>query len=109
VFLKSLLKEKPRNVQLLLEYSGCLERAGAPEYALKILKQARIFLQKSPDISLALGILLFRQKKYEEALTFFKEAAVKAPGDHRPYQWIALITRKTGKTGTGEKHERRKE
>ncbi|MDR3167650.1 MAG: tetratricopeptide repeat protein, partial [Treponema sp.] len=79
VFLKSLLKEKPRNVQLLLEYSGCLERAGAPEYALMILKQARHFLQKSPDIPLALGILFFRQEKYEEARNFFKEAAAKAP------------------------------
>jgi tetratricopeptide (TPR) repeat protein len=105
VFLKALLKEKPRNVQLLLEYSGCLERAGAPEYAIKVLTQARSFLQKSPDIPLALGILLFRQEKHGEALVFFKEAAAKAPKDQRPHQWMAIIGRKTGKAGAGKQYE----
>jgi tetratricopeptide (TPR) repeat protein len=105
VFLKSLLKEKPRNVHLLLEYSGCLERAGAPEYALMVLKKAGLLLQKSPEIPLALGILLLRQGKIKEAFVFFKEAAAKAPRDHRPYQWMAQAARKAGKPGAGKKYE----
>jgi tetratricopeptide (TPR) repeat protein len=105
VFLKSLLKEKPGDLQLLLEYSGCLERAGASEYAVIILQKAGLRLQKSPDIPLALGILFFRQGKTKEAFGFLREAAEKAPEDHRPYQWMAAAARKTGDTAAGKKYE----
>jgi tetratricopeptide (TPR) repeat protein len=105
VFLKSLLKEKPRDIRLLLEYSGCLERAGASEYAVIILQKAGLRLQKSPDIPLALGILFFRQGKTREALGFLREAAEKAPKDPRPYQWMAVIARKTGDAEGGKKYE----
>jgi Flp pilus assembly protein TadD len=104
VFLKALLMEKPGDVQLLLEYSGCLERTGASEYAAMILQKAGLYLKKSPEIPLALGILLFRQGRIGEALGFLKEAAAKAPGDHRPYQWMTLIAGKTGDRDAEKKY-----
>jgi tetratricopeptide (TPR) repeat protein len=105
VFLKSLLKEKPRNVELLLEYSGCLERAGAPQYAVAVLEKAMDLFSKSPDIPMALGLLYFRERKLEKAFDLLREAAARAPGDPRPYQWMAALSRKKGRTEAAEKFE----
>ncbi|GHV39514.1 hypothetical protein AGMMS49546_11700 [Spirochaetia bacterium] len=46
MFLKSLLKENPRNLQLMLEFAGCLERAGASYYAGIVRDQYRRELEK---------------------------------------------------------------
>ena len=112
VFLKALLKEKPWDIVLIIEYTGCLERAGAGKYALAILEKARDALSSSgrsagsPDISLALGILNYRQKKTEKAFDCLREAAVLAPKDPRPYEWMALISRKNGETHSIDYYER---
>jgi tetratricopeptide (TPR) repeat protein len=115
VFLKALLKEKPYDIGLIIEYTGCLERAGAGKYALVILEKARNALSGadhsagSPDISLALGILNFRQKRTEKAYDCLREAAVLAPADPRPYDWMALIARKNGETDRIGYYEREAE
>jgi tetratricopeptide (TPR) repeat protein len=112
VFLKALLKEKPWDIGLIIEYSGCLERAGAGKYALAILEKARDALSGSgrstgsPDISLALGILNFRHKKTEKAFDCLREAAALAPNDPRPYEWMAIIARKIGETERIDYYER---
>ena len=59
VFLKALLKEKPDNLDLLLEYTGCLERAGGVRYALSVLDKAKEVFKDSADLALAQGILNF--------------------------------------------------
>ncbi|MDR1803732.1 MAG: tetratricopeptide repeat protein [Treponema sp.] len=115
VFLKALLKEKPWDIGLIIEYSGCLERAGAGKYALAILEKARDALSGSdrstgsPDISLALGILNFRHKKTEKAFDCLREAAALAPSDPRPYEWMAIIARKIGETERIDYYEREAE
>ena len=108
VFLKSLLKEKPNDIGLIIEYSGCVERAGARKYALAILEKAREFFNKSAKpassvntsdlfaISVALGILSFRQKETEKAFTYLREAATLIPAAPRPYELMAIIARKNG-------------
>ena len=108
VFLKPLLKEKPRDIGLIIEYSGCLERAGAVHYAVAVLeKSLELFKQsrekqkistKTPvqDIFLALGILKYRQKDLKKALNWLNDAAVFAPKDSRPYEWMAIIARENG-------------
>jgi tetratricopeptide (TPR) repeat protein len=98
VFLKALLKEKPRDIKLLLEYTGCLERAGVGFYAAAVLEKARALFRKSPDIPLALGLLYYREQKPERALEFLKESAVKNTKDPRPYEWMAFIAREQGNT-----------
>jgi tetratricopeptide (TPR) repeat protein len=96
VFLKALLKEKPRDIPLLLEFSGCLERAGGGYYARAVLEKASGYFKKSPEIPIALGMLLFREQKIERAFDLLREAAARNDADPRPYQWMAYIARKTG-------------
>jgi tetratricopeptide (TPR) repeat protein len=93
VFLKSLLKETPRDIKLLLEYSGCLERAGADEYAAAVLEKAMALFTASAEIPLALGLLHYRKKRLEKAFDCLREAAARAPRDPRPWQWMAVIAR----------------
>ena len=101
VFLKGLLKEKPKDIGLLIEYSGCLERAGAVRYAVLVLEKARELFHSSEDISLALGILSFRQKDVEKAYDYLREAAALDSADPRPYEWMAVIARKYGDRNEG--------
>jgi len=102
VFLKALLKENPRDTGILIEYSSCLGRAGAGNYALELLKKARELFQntakksEAADISLALGVLYYRQNKAEKAFDYFREAAAINTKDPRPYEWMAAIARKNG-------------
>jgi len=106
VFLKSLLKEKPRDIGLLLEYSGCLERTGAIFYAVTVLEKAKELFQGSADISLALGILSYRQKNVEKAFDNLREAASLNTNDPRPYEWMAIISRKNGEKGDVSYYEK---
>ena len=116
VFLKALLRERPADIDLLIEYSGCLERAGGEIYAIAVLEKARqLFLNppkkqiagekieaeesKISGISMALGILSFRQKNTEKAFDYLREAAAMAPLDPRPYEWMAAIAGKNGDRG----------
>ncbi|MCL2479771.1 MAG: tetratricopeptide repeat protein [Treponema sp.] len=106
VFLKALLRERPENLELLLEYSGCLERAGGIGYALTILEKAREIFRDKPDLYLALGILNFRSKKTETAFDCLREAAGLNPADCRPYEWMAVIAEKNGDTEEAANYKR---
>ena len=103
IFLKALLKEKPTDIELLIEYTGCLERAGAAKYAISLLEKARKMFNHSPvnaniaHISLALGILAYKSDDLEKAFDYLREAAALAPGDPRPYEWMAKITKNYGR------------
>ena len=132
VFLRLLLKEKPRDIGLLIEYSGCLGRAGAASHALTLLEKARETFQNASektttnrrlenskleisggyqlsDLSLALGIFNFRRKNIEKAFDYLREAAVMASKDPRPYEWMAIIAKKNGDYGDGSYYEREAE
>ncbi|MDR0512158.1 MAG: tetratricopeptide repeat protein [Treponema sp.] len=100
VFLKALLKENPRDVPLLIEYSGCLERTGSVHYAVAVLEKARQLFSGSCDVSLALGILHAREKKIEKAFDYFREAAKLDTSDPRPYEWMADIAKKNGESSS---------
>ncbi|GHU96948.1 hypothetical protein FACS189483_01470 [Spirochaetia bacterium] len=95
-FLKGLLKEKPRDVELLLEYTGCLKRAGAAKYAIAVLEKALPYIETSADIPIALGMLYYREKKFERAFDRFREAAARNSKDPRPWQWMAVMAKSTG-------------
>jgi tetratricopeptide (TPR) repeat protein len=114
VFLKALLKEKPRDTGILIEYTGCLERVGAGRYALGLLEKARELFQsaakkqEAADISLALGVLYYRQKKAEKAFDYLREAAAINTKDPRPYEWMAAIARKNGEESGHYENEAKK-
>jgi tetratricopeptide (TPR) repeat protein len=102
IFLKALLREKPYDLELLLEYSGCMEKIGAIAYILVILEKAREVFKNSPDLALVLGIMNFRIKKNDLAFAYLKEAAALKRQDPKPYEWMALIAKKTKNTRAEE-------
>lgn len=97
VYLKSMLKEKPRQLDILLEYTGCLERSGAAQYAILVLEKAREFIKKKSEIPLALGLLYAKERNMEKAFEFLKEAASLDPKDPRPHQWMAKLAAQKGR------------
>jgi tetratricopeptide (TPR) repeat protein len=105
VLLKGLLRERPGDTALLLEFSGCLERAGSVYYAQMVLKKAFSVFKKSSDVALALALLYFRDKQIEKAFDLFREAAQRDRHDHRPYTWMAAIARKYGNSHEAEQYE----
>jgi tetratricopeptide (TPR) repeat protein len=108
-FLKALLKEKPRSIALLLEYALCLERAGASRYAQAVLEKAMDFFKKSPDIPMALSMILYRKKQTERAFDLLREAAARNAKDPRPYQWMAHIARKNKDAEGARRYEQEAE
>lgn len=96
VLLKNLLKENPRDIKLLLEFAGCLERSGAMDYAAMVLEKAQDLFKTTAQVALALGTLRYRQKRLEDALDAFRRASELAPQDPRPYQWMAALYKQTG-------------
>jgi len=114
LFLKALLKERPMDTSILIEYSCCMERAGAGSYALELLGRARVLFQRTPkrretaEISLALGVLNYRQNNTERAFDFFREAAAINTADSRPYEWMAAIARKNREESVHYENEAQK-
>jgi len=96
VLLKNLLKENPRDLKLLLEFTGCLERSGAIDYATTVLEKAQGLFKNTADVALALGKLRYRQKRLEDALDAFRRASELSPQDPRPYRWMAALYKQTG-------------
>jgi tetratricopeptide (TPR) repeat protein len=109
VFLKGLLKERPRSVDLLIEYSGCLERAGAAFYAKAVLEKAMPAFSKAPEVPLALGLLYYRENRLEKAFDLLREAAARNVRDPRPYQWMAALAKKSGDAAGAAKFEQEAE
>jgi tetratricopeptide (TPR) repeat protein len=105
VFLKALLKEDPGNIQLLLEYSGCLQRAGGARYAVAVLEKAVRIFNRAPELYMALALLHAKEKKMEKAFDLLREAAALNREDPRPWHWMAVLARKTGNGEAVKRYE----
>ncbi|MDR1617715.1 MAG: tetratricopeptide repeat protein [Treponema sp.] len=105
VFLKALLKENPGNIQILLEYSGCLQRAGGARYAVAVLEKAVRLFSKAPELYMALALLQAKEKKLEKAFDLLREAAALNGEDPRPWHWMAALARKAGNGGAVKRYE----
>jgi tetratricopeptide (TPR) repeat protein len=106
VYLRALLKERPRDVRLLLEYSGCIERSGAVQYARVILEKANSYFAASSEIPTALGLLSYREGNPERAFEYLLDAASRNQKDPRPFRWMYLIAKKKGDIQGAERYER---
>ena len=106
VYLKTLLKEKPKDIRLLIEYCGCIERAGGGTYARLVLEKAAVYFEGSSEISIALGLLAFREGYLEKSFDYLREAAIKNKKDPRPYHWMHLIAKKQGDEAGAEHYDR---
>lgn len=106
MLLKRLLKEDPKNIGLLLEFTGCLERSGASALAAEVLRKALPLFRKSAVPRLALGDMLYRERRIEAALDAYREAASADGRDPRPYRRMASIYRATGAEEQATRYER---
>jgi len=106
VYLKALLREKPRELDILLEYTGCLERSGAANYAILVLEKAREFIKQKNEIPLALGLLYSKERNYEKAFELLLEAASLDKKDPRPYTWMANLAAQKGDKAGAKKYQR---
>ena len=106
VYLRTLLKERPKDIRLLIEYCGCIERAGGIGYARLILEKAAAYFEESPEIPIALGFLAFREGHLEKSFDYLREAVSKNKKDPRPYRWMHLIAKKKGDEAGAERYER---
>ena len=106
VLLKNLLKEDTRDTRLLLELAHCLDKSGSSSYAIALLKKSLIALPGSGEPALALGILLARVKRNEEALDAFREAAARSPKDPRPLRKMSDLYRASGVSEFADRYER---
>ena len=106
LFLKALLKERPGDLRLLLEYAGCLERSGGVEQARAILEKAKACFTESPEIPTALGLLAYREGRPERAFELLLEAVSRNRDDPRPYRWMALIAKSKGDREGAERYRR---
>ena len=106
VYLRALLKERPKDTRLLLEYCGCIERSGGTGYARMILEKAASYFAQSSEIPTALGLLAYREGHLEKAFDYLREAASKNKKDPRPYRWMYLIAQKKGDSEGAKRYER---
>jgi tetratricopeptide (TPR) repeat protein len=105
VLLKGLLKENPKDKNLLLEFAGCLERAGSVHFASSVLEKALLVFKDTADIYLALGMLYYRDKKIEKAFDMLREAAAKDTKNPKPYEWMMEIAKKNGDNQGSSQYE----
>ena len=106
VYLSALLKEKPKDIRLLIEYCGCIERAGNSGRAKMILEKAASVFANLSEIPIALGLLAYKEGQLEKAFDFLREAASKNKNDPRPYRWMQLISKNNGDLEGAIRYER---
>jgi tetratricopeptide (TPR) repeat protein len=106
ILLKGVLKEDPQNVSLLLEFIGCMDRSNLKKYSYPILEKAMKHFKHSADVALAFGDAAYRDKKIEQALDAYREAAARDAEDPRPYQRMALVYRKQGISEMADRYEK---
>jgi tetratricopeptide (TPR) repeat protein len=106
VYLRALLKERPRDIKLLLEYAGCIERSGGIRYAKVILEKAASYFTASSEIPTALGLLAYREGNLEKAFGYLLNAAERNPNDPRPFRWMSVIAEKKGDKPGAERYSR---
>jgi len=106
ILLKGVLKEDPQNIGLLLEFIGCMDRSNLKKYSYPILEKAVKHFKNSVEVALALGDAAYRDKKIEQALDAYREAAARNGEDPRPYQRMALVYKRQGILEMADRYEK---
>lgn len=106
IILRGVLKEDPQNISLLLEFIGCMDRSNLKKYTYAILEKAMKHFKQSVEIALAFGDAAYREKRTEQALDAYREAAARDGEDSRPYQRMAMVYRKQGVTEMADRYEK---
>ncbi len=88
-----LLKSEPENQIYLRSLVYCLDKNGDRGIAILILEKALAFIKSDSGIYLILGVFLFRDERFDDALSVFKKAHEITPRDWRPLYNIGIIYR----------------
>ncbi len=107
VVYRRLLKENPDSEFYLRALCYCLDRSGNRDAAIQLLDRA--FAYRPPTVAMRLirGVLLFREKRVDEALDAFRAVLDESQGDWRPYRNIAAIYRHRGMQEMADRFEER--
>jgi len=93
---RKLLRDEPKNVELLLGLAFSLVKSGARTVAVELLERGAAFMAKEPEPYLALGVLRLRSGNIEKAVASFMRASELAPADPRPLRHLARLYEKSG-------------
>ena len=97
IIYKQVLSKEPDNEIILQSLVYCLDHAGKKKIAIELIDNAISYL-KNPSINLELikGVLCFKNKQYDDALTVFRNTLNRKPNDWRIYHNIAMIYKAKG-------------
>ena len=91
VFYRKLLQENPDNINYLMTYSYCLEKLERSDEAVKLLEKSLDYFRNSSRILLTLGVIYFRENKYEKAMEKFRKVLEKNSKDWRAYYNMSRV------------------
>ena len=104
---RKLLRESPKDVELLLGLAYALVKSGAKSVALELLERGASYLSTEPEPYLALGVLRARGGNIEKAVESFLRASELAPADPRPLRHLSRLYEKSGMPETAERFDQR--
>lgn len=107
VIYRQLLRDNPRDVNILLSYAFCIDKNNGPAKAAEILEKARGLIRNSVVMELTLGVLYGRLKNNEKALNCYKKAMEIDENDWRAYFNISNIYKQQGLHDFADKFKNR--
>ncbi len=107
VIYRQLLRDDPRDVNILLSYAFCIDKNNGPAKAAEILEKARGLIRNSVVMELTLGVLYGRLKNNEKALNCYKKAMEIDENDWRAYFNISNIYKQQGLYDFADKFKNR--
>lgn len=102
---RDLLREDHKDAELLMALAWCLDKAGSTELAVALLRKGAPVVRKAGPL-LALGKILSRTGKTEEAAEAFREAAVLSPRDPLPLRLLSRLYAASGVREFAEQYAR---
>ncbi|MFP4362869.1 MAG: tetratricopeptide repeat protein [Spirochaetia bacterium] len=106
---RQLLRQDPGNKKYLQGLIFSLEKQGKQANAAKILDKALDFIGYDTELTLVLGVLLYKSNKVEQALTVFRRVASESPNEYRSYKNMAIIYERQGQKEFAERFKQRAE
>lgn len=102
---RDLLREDHKDAELLMALAWCLDKAGSTELAITLLRKGAPVVKKAGPL-LALGKILSRTGKIEEAAEAFREASGLSPRDPLPHRLLARLYAASGVREIAEQYAR---
>ncbi len=93
---RDLLREDPRNQELLIALAWCLEKDGKGEYALALIEKAPPEATAGAAPWMILGLLYEKKGRKEKAVDAFRTAIEREPDNARAWKDLGLLYSRMG-------------